>query len=292
VVYQVIGVGLADERRRIDRRNQLGQTRSCSAPGEAMKHLNEFESGEKRILPKQLPWRASLRWAIPSLNTRSRTGVLGLAALLMIASPCFANVISLAGALDPNNPNDVFLFGFTLTSKSNVTIQSYGYGGSGNATGGKNAAGVVIPAGGFDTYASLFAGLGPAATFLGSNDDGNCPPGAANPACLDSTLQFASLAPGGYTFALTLPFNFSVAENQGSGTLGDGFIGLQSDYFDSVSGTVRTSNFAVDIAAQVPIQPVATSTPEPDLSVLLVGALLAMAGKLKKQSVILNRRTR
>ena len=45
---------------------------------------------------------------------------------------------------------------FTLTSQNFVTFQTWSFGG------GTNAAGTVIPAGGFDPLISLFAG--PAAT--------------------------------------------------------------------------------------------------------------------------------
>jgi hypothetical protein len=170
-----------------------------------------------------------------------------LVSMVSIA-PCAAASISLTGSLDPNNPNDVFLYAFTLSTASNLTIQSYGYGGSANAPGGANAGGAVIPTGDFDTYISLFDGAGPTATFLSSNDDGVCPPGGATVACHDSTLAITALAAGSYTMALSVFDNFSFAENFGSGTLGDGFIGL-GDYFDASSQTVRTSNYAVDIGA-------------------------------------------
>jgi hypothetical protein len=205
-----------------------------------------------------------------------------IAIMLSFAHPSFSDNISLTGSLDPNNPDDVFLYSFTLASASSFNIQSYGYGGSSNAPGGTNAAGTVIPAGGFDTYFSVFFGLGPGATFLASNDDGLCPPGAANPACLDSTLHFNSLAAGSYTFALTLTNNFSFAENFGSGTLGDGFIGL-ADYYDFVSNTTRTSNYAVDITSSGRIN--AAPVPEPASAVLVASVfiLLALAWGFKNE---------
>jgi hypothetical protein len=90
----------------------------------------------------------------------------------------------------------------------------------------------VIAAGGFDTYLSLFAGTGPTATFLDSNDDGGCGPASPDPVCEDSQLDLTALAAGDYTIALTLPNNFSIAENYGFGDLGGGFIDLQGDYYD------------------------------------------------------------
>jgi hypothetical protein len=182
---------------------------------------------------------------------------------LLMAAACYGDSISLTGSLDANNPNDVLLRVFTMSASSPLTIQSYGYGG------GTNAAGTVTPAGGFDTYVSLFTGTGPTATFLASNDDGSCPPGNASPACHDSTLVVPSLGAGIYTMALSVFDNFSFAENFGSGTIGDGFIGL-GDYFDASSGTVRTSNYAVDIRAS-------GLTPEPATSLPVIVALGLLA---------------
>jgi hypothetical protein len=125
-------------------------------------------------------------------------------------------------------------------------IQTYGYGGTANAPGGKNAAGVVIASGGFDPYISLFQGSGSSGTLFASNDDGSCPFGATDLGlCHDSTLKLI-LPAGSYTLTLTVFENFSFAENLGSGTLGDGFIGL-GNYFDLTSGTLRSPNYAVDI---------------------------------------------
>jgi hypothetical protein len=200
--------------------------------------------------------QSRIRYSKGSRSYRSATGLL---IWLFLCAPCSATSISLAGMLDPNNPNDVFLYAFSLSAPSTLTIQSYGYGGTSNAPGGRNAAGSVIPAGGFDSYVSLFNGTGSPATFLASNDDGVCPPGNPAPACHDSTLVMPSLAAGSYTMALSVFDNFSFAENFGSGTLGDGFIGL-GDYFDAASGTVRTSNYAVDIIAP---SLVAAPVPEP-----------------------------
>ncbi len=152
--------------------------------------------------------------------------------------------ISLQGALvlSAGAANDTFVQPFFVPAASTVTIQSYGYGGSGNAPGGTNLAGAVIPAGGFDPYLSVFTGIGPTATFLASNDDGPCPPGALSGGlCRDSSLSL-SLGPGTYTLVVTAFDNMSLAENLGTGTLGDGFTGL-GNYDPS-----RTNNYAVDIS--------------------------------------------
>jgi uncharacterized repeat protein (TIGR01451 family) len=172
-------------------------------------------------------------------------------AVLAIASLLTSNLVfaqSFTGSLNPSDPNDVFLLTFTLSAPTSLNVQSWGYGGSSGAPGGKNAAGTVIAPGGFDPYISLFSGAGLTATFLASNDDGLCPPGTATGvSCLDSTLHINSLPVGTYTLALSVFENFSFAENLGTGSLGDLFIGL-GNYYDAISNTVRTPNYAFDIS--------------------------------------------
>jgi hypothetical protein len=168
------------------------------------------------------------------------SGALGFLASLVSSVAC-AGAISLVGQLDPNNPQDAFQYQFTLLGPATVSIQTWGYGGTVNAPGGKNAQGGSIAPGGFDPYLSVFNGSGPTATFLASNDDGVCPPGTVSALeCFDSTLTLPALGPGTYTVVLSTFENMSFAENYGNGTLADGFIGL-----GSFGG--RTNNFAVDI---------------------------------------------
>jgi hypothetical protein len=169
--------------------------------------------------------------------------------LALVVTAGMAAGQSLTGNIDPTDANDVLLLTFTLSAPSSLNVQSFGYGGSGNAPGGKNAAGTVIAPGGFDPYISLFTGVGPTATFVASNDDGVCPPGTATGAsCPDSTLAVNNLPAGSYILAMSVFDNFSFAENLGSGDLGDLFIGL-GNYYDAISNTVRTSNYAIDLAA-------------------------------------------
>lgn len=220
---------------------------------------------------------------------RIRT-LLSLFTLLLIL-PAFAHADSLSytGSLDPNNPNDVYLATFTLSSATELVVQSWGYGGSSGAPGGTNAAGTVISSGGFDTYLSLFSGTGPTATFVASNDDGGCGPASPDPAsggyCEDSRLDIADLAAGSYTIALTLPDNYSIAENYGYGDLGDGFINLQGSYYDDATGEVRTSNFAFDITADglSGTTPPPSSVPEPSSIALLGTGLALTAGHLRRR---------
>lgn len=168
------------------------------------------------------------------------------------------------GVLDADNANDVALITFELSATADVDVQTWSFGG------GTNAAGQVIAAGGFDTYVSLFSGWGAAATFVASNDDGLCPPGHVFGSCADSTLHVASLAAGRYTLAVTMPSNFSFAENLGTGTLGDGFIGLAADWSGGACSATCTSAYALDITS-------AALVPEPAAPLLLALGLLTLA---------------
>jgi hypothetical protein len=195
-------------------------------------------------------------------------------AFFLFAFSLSANIVSLTGSLDPTNPEDVFLYSFTVpaygvTGPINLSFQSFGYGG------GTNAAGTVIPSGGFDAYLSVFSGMGDSATFLASNDDGKCPPGPASPVCEDPTLILNGVPVGTYRLALTVFDNISFAENYGSGTLGDGFTSFGDDYYDAASNSVRTWNFAIDVTSNVGF------APEPgSFTLFAAGALIAACWRL------------
>ena len=162
---------------------------------------------------------------------------------LWSAGVAHAASVSLQGTLTlaPGDANDLFTYAFTLASPSTVSIQSYGYGGSAGAPGGKNLVGTTIPAGGFDPYVSVFFGSGPTSAFIASNDDGACPPGITDIGLCGDTSLTLILAAGTYTVVLSAFKNMSLAENYGSGTLGDGFVNL--GVFDSA----RSKAYAIDI---------------------------------------------
>ncbi|MGJ5819763.1 DVUA0089 family protein [Paludibaculum fermentans] len=184
-----------------------------------------------------------------------------------------AGTISIVGSLAAGDPNDVFIYAVTVAPGGNLTIQGWGYGG------GVNAAGAVIPPGGLDGYLSVFSGSGPTATFLASDDDGGCPPGAAAPFCADPRLVLTGLAPGAYTLALSTFGNMSFAENWGAGTLGDGFVGLGS-YFDWRTLSDRTPAYALDITTDN-----GAPVPEPGSASLLALAILAAAFRAAHKSM-------
>jgi hypothetical protein len=115
--------------------------------------------------------------------------------------------------------------------------------------GGTSKTGASVTAGGFTPYLSLFDAGG---DFLASAYSGYCPPGAKsfNGSCDDALLNGGVLSPGTYQIAITAFENMSFAENLGTGTLADGFVGL-----GNLDGTL---NYAFDV-----ILPNQVSTPEP-----------------------------
>jgi len=198
-----------------------------------------------------------------------------LIALLLACAAAQGDTTSFIGALDPTNPNDVFLTTFTLSNAGPVTIQTYSYGG------GVNAAGQTILPVGFDPVLGLYTGTGDGAVLFDYNDDGSCPPGTpklfgSTANCFDSTLNYASLAAGTYTISLTAFGNEPFGSQQPAfNTLGDGFLGL-ADFNDPADPSGRTSvtnDFAFDLTAP------STTTPEPSaalcalLGIALVGGL-------------------
>jgi hypothetical protein len=193
--------------------------------------------------------------------------------LLALASVCSADVlVSSQGIL--NDPNGIFEQSFTynpLTQGGTIIIQTYGYGGSANGNvftaTGRNLAGNIISAGGFDPIVTLFAGAaGGGGARIAFNDDGTCAPrfGTADVSCFDSTLQLTGLAAGTYTIALSAFANFAGATETTPFTGGGSFT--------DVNARVRTNQFAVDVA----------SVPEP-MTFGLMGAGLLGLGLLRRR---------
>jgi hypothetical protein len=154
-----------------------------------------------------------------------------------------------------------------LASAGNLDLQTWGFGG------GTNAAGAVIPAGGFDPFIGVFAGTGSGATFIDGTSDTlsnfgsfqGCPPAGTvdigGSVCGDITLSF-SLAAGTYTVLLT-DGNYTPAAVFGiGGTLGDGFFDFTGGALQTCNGDTcitPTANWALDVTT-----PDSTaSTPEP-----------------------------
>jgi hypothetical protein len=212
---------------------------------------------------------------------------------ILLAGVCLADTISETGTL--NSPEDSVLIDLTLVNSGTVTLQTYGFGG------GTNAAGTVIPSGGFDPFVGLFSGTGPTALFLNgtsdilSNYSPGCPPagtvtvGSVGNQCGDVNLQFTGLAAGTYTVLLTDGENIPNAIFESSpGFLGDGFTDLTGGVFqtcvDANDCNTDTANWALDITT-----PAGSTVPEPASAPLLATVALALgasvyarARKLKK----------
>ena len=185
---------------------------------------------------------------------------------------------------------DSFILSLTLGAASNVTLQTYGFGG------GMNGAGMTIAPGGTDPFIGLFAGSGSSASFINGgslilNYSNGCPPansvadfGATT--CGDETFTFDGLAAGAYTVLLS-DGNYIPAAFFDSGTLGEGAIDFTGGVFcNTVDVTTGTPcpNTSGAWALDVTESPVTTTTvPEPISLALLGVGLLVAAGLLKRK---------
>jgi len=151
---------------------------------------------------------------------------------------------------------------FSVVTTSAMEAITFSYGG------GTNGAGTPIAQGGFEPYLSLFDASGNflASTFFGTT----CPAGAHTNTnsgqCFDVLLDGGTLAPGDYQIAISAFENQSFAENNGSGTLNDGFTGLGN------LAPGEDLHYAFDVI----LNPETSPTPEPGSLRLL--AALALAG--------------
>lgn len=149
-----------------------------------------------------------------------------------------------APAFDDANAiaNNVALYTFT-TPAGTVSIVSTGFAG-----------------GGVDPYFTLFSGSGGTATFYDSNYVQATTTGG------DFTWT-GTLAAGTYEIALGSFENMSFAENSGSGTLGDGFIGLGDP------NSLGDGSYALNLS---------TPVPEPSGTWLVGVGLAALATRMRR----------
>lgn len=172
------------------------------------------------------------------------------AAVLMAGSAAVqAAHVSFTGQF--TGDSDVKLFNFTLASDADITLRTWSY------SGGTNAAGALIAAGGFDPFLSLYSGTGAGALLIGGDDDG------AGPPSLDAKLDRFGLVAGIYTVALTQSNNFATGP-----TLGDGFDG----YSNAPGFAGRNGNWAVDFLGVTS----AAAVPEPGTWLLAALGLAAL----------------
>ncbi len=201
-------------------------------------------------------------------------------ALLCHTRDASAAAFSFAGSFTADD--NIQLFNFSISSPGTVAIQSWGF------AGGTNAAGSVIPGGGFATDLSLFDSSGNLITY----DSGGVAPAGCSPRNIDSATNFcldayisASLADGQYIVALTednnLPFGPTLADGflqQGQGNFTGPAVGQPDGSFLLITGDQRTSNWAVDISpvdsAQIP-----SAVPEPAFVLPTILMLLSLAAR-------------
>lgn len=158
-----------------------------------------------------------------------------------LGAPSFIDDYSIA--------NNVALYSFNVPVSGIVSLDSNGFA-----------------QGGADPYFTLFAGNSNAATVAGSNyDQAFLSTGG------DFHLAYA-LAAGDYQVAMGVFANMSLAENYGSGTLGDGFIGL------GVPDSLHNYYYELNITlSNQPPKP----TPEPG-TLLLFSSILLCAPWIRK----------
>jgi PEP-CTERM motif len=174
---------------------------------------------------------------------------------------------------------------FTVAPASMVTIRSFGYGG------GTNSVGATIPAGGLDSYFSLFD---PTGLLIDSNDDDTTGTVATDPStgnAFDALLRKSSLTAGTYLLVLTEVSNTPVGT-----TFADGFSGVgqgnftcpalmgTSGPFCDLTPSQRTGNWAIDISGVTAASDTTrqTGAPEPGTIVLMgscVAAVLFFRGR-------------
>jgi hypothetical protein len=162
------------------------------------------------------------------------------------------------------NDNDVQFFNFSVGAPSTIILETFSY------AGGTNAAGTVIPAGGFDPNLSVFDTTG---LLIGVNGDGaGVPVDPVTGNAFDALLQFIStLSPGTYRVALTQYDNSANGPTLADGFHEDGnpiFTGAMFGCGDGIlfcdaSPAIRTNQWALDILNVASADEVGAATPLP-----------------------------
>jgi hypothetical protein len=179
-----------------------------------------------------------------------------------IAVACFAlsaasgGTVSYTGTLASSDDSSTAIT-VILAGAGNLSLQTWGFGG------GANAAGATIPAGGFDPFLGVFAGVGSTAVFIDGTSDvlsnysgyTGCPPAGTvdigGATCGDVSITLP-LAAGTYTVLLTDGLYIPNAVFETNGVLGDGFTDLTGGAFQTCNGdgstcVSDTANWALDI---------------------------------------------
>ena len=201
---------------------------------------------------------------------------LALLTLIALAGPpvraqnlSFGSPLSFQSQL--TRDDQVQLFTFSLDAFSLVSVRTWSY------AGGVNANGVPIARGGFDPVLSLFHGSG---LLLARDDDndfglGYVLPDRVTGNAWDAYLEI-ELDPGSYTVAISQYDNVALGPSLSDGFARAGEGNFTGGPFLDREGNPRSGRFALDI----------TVIPEPGTGVLLLPALLPLAG------IFLRRRSR
>lgn len=216
---------------------------------------------------------------------------------LFCANPASAAAFSFVGSFTQDD--NIQSFSFTTSGATNVRLISFSYGG------GTNAAGTVIPRGGFDPILALFDSTG---ALIGQDDDavsgtpGACGSGVVNPDALtgnqwDTCLDLPLLAAGTYTVTIQEYDNFANGPNLSDGFVRSGTGNFTDTFpcgddpnnilpFHDVSGVspgcLRDSHWAFDI---LNVTQATEEVPEPlTLSVFGAGIAASIAVRRRKKS--------
>jgi hypothetical protein len=189
--------------------------------------------------------------------------------------------------------NDVALFTFTANGTSDVVLKSLSY------AGGVNAAGQVIPRGGFDPTLAVFDAAG---NLIDVNDDdltGHVNTDPVTGLAFDVYLDLGSLPAGAYTAALSQYDNKARGPNLSDGFLENGnenftqkFSGGKPGFFYDATGNQRNGNWAFDIlgATSAGGPPPPPGVPDKGTSLILlslgsVSLIWARLGSANKSAV-------
>jgi hypothetical protein len=208
---------------------------------------------------------------------------------LLLAAGAFADTVSYTGTL--SSPEDTWETDVELSGAGTLTLQTWGFGG------GTNAAGTVIPSGGFDPFVGVFDSSG---DLIQGTSDGlsnytsftGCPPaglvtiGSVPGNCGDITMSLP-LAAGTYTVLLSdaeyIPN--AVFDSPSYGNLSEGFTDLTGGAFQTCADLNDCNNDTANWALDVTTPRNVTATPEPgSLAVCGLGLMAIVATwKLKKE---------
>lgn len=186
------------------------------------------------------------------------------AVIILGAEQVHAADFSYTGML--NSPNDFQSFFFTTNGVSTVNLRTYSY------AGGTNAAGTIIPAGGFDPILSLFNSSD---ALIQTVDDGPLPVPADPVTRQQYDTNFSqALTAGNYRVVVSQFSNFASGPN-----FSNGFPSNQTSF------NRRTTNLAFDITGVDTSTGPSAAVPEPFTIIgTLIGGTTAfrMRRKLKE----------